>query len=68
MGKNRNFKNVYRVTISGKTTNGFMAKVLDNVFNIMIQGLSMTYSQNDTKVEVIETKGDFNAKTKEITE
>lgn len=61
MGKNRTYKNVYEVTISGKTTNGFTAKVLDTILRTIVVGLGYNYSQTEVDIECVETKGDYDA-------
>lgn len=68
MAKNRRFENVYQVTISGRCTNGFMAKVMHRVFTTMVEGLDMGYVQTNVTHKVMKTEGDFNAITGETNE
>lgn len=64
MGKNRKFKNVYKVTVEGTTTNGFSANVFDTIISALPHG--HTLSQVTVSVDVESTEGDFNAITKEV--
>lgn len=63
MAKNSSFKNVYQVTVSGRCTNGFMAKVIDKLLLNLIDGLSRSNVQTNITMEVVSTKGDYNALT-----
>lgn len=61
MGKNRTYKNVYEVTLTGKTTNGFTAKVLDTILRTVVVALGSNYAQTQVDIECVETKGDYDA-------
>lgn len=68
MGKNRSYKNVYEVTISGKTTNGFTAKILDNIIRTVVIALGHQSAQSQIDIECVETKGDYDAIAREYKE
>lgn len=68
MGKNRSYKNVYEVTISGKTTNGFTAKILDNIIRTVVIALGYQSAQSQIDIECVETKGDYDAIAREYKE
>jgi len=61
MAKNAKNKNVYQITISGRTTNGFTAKVLDNIVKVIAATLVANLAQSKLKLEVIQTIGDYDA-------
>lgn len=61
MGKNRNYSNEYKITVSGKTTNGFTAKVMHKLLVSMVAGLANSTAQTDVTLEVLSTTGDFDA-------
>lgn len=65
MGRNRTFKNVYEITIEGKTTNGFQAKIFDDLLRAIVIGLGVNSQQCEVSVEVKETKGDYDAKKRQ---
>ena len=68
MAKNKSFENVYQVTISGRCTNGFMAKVMHKVFTNLIEGLGYGYAQTNVSYKVLKTEGDFDVITGETNE
>jgi hypothetical protein len=68
MARNRKFKNVYVITVQGKTTNGFIAKVVDGVLKELIKAIGVGYQQVSTNVKVLESYGDFDAETGELRE
>lgn len=61
MSKNRSYKNIYEVTISGKTTNGFTAKVMDDIIRTVVIALGSNAAQSTVDIECVETKGDYDA-------
>lgn len=68
MAKNRKFKNVYQITIEGTTTNGFQAKLCDDMLKAFTQAIGINSQQTNVDIKVLETKGDFDAVTKELNE
>ena len=66
MGKNRTFKNVYVITFSGVTTNGFRAEILDSAIKGFIEAVNMTFEKTFAELSVTETKGDFDAKVRKF--
>lgn len=61
MAKNAAYKNVYRITVTGRTTNGFTAKVIDGLLKMIAVAITAEYVQSESKIEVIETAGDYDA-------
>lgn len=61
MGRNKSFKNVYVVTVEGKTSNGFIAELIHNVLHALIKTVGVGYQQVQTNIKTIETSGDFDA-------
>lgn len=61
MAKNAAYKNVYRITVTGRTTNGFTAKVIDGFLKMLAVAITAEYAQSESKIEVIETTGDYDA-------
>lgn len=68
MAKNRKFENVYQVTVTGRCTNGFLARVLHRVLTSILEGITHSYAQANVSYKVIKTEGDFNAITGETNE
>jgi len=62
MAKNKSFKNTYQITVSGTCTNGFTAKLIHRMMIMWARALQITYDKQTIELEVIETKGDFDAK------
>lgn len=65
MAKNRAYKNVYQITFSGNATNGFTPKHKQEVLITMLEAIRMQWP-GDVDLEIIATKGDFNAFTGEV--
>ena len=61
MAKNRKFKNVYQITVEGVTTNGFQAKLCDDMLKAFAQAIGINSQQTKVKLDVIETVGDYDA-------
>ena len=68
MGKNRTFKNVYKITVFGKNTNGFSAKVLDKLILRLVIAIDNCYEQTNAHIECVETNGDYDAIAREYKE
>lgn len=68
MGKNRTFQNSYKIVVSGKCTNGFMAKIMDRTLKAFVKALIYSYPNQDISLEVLETKGDYSALTEDTIE
>lgn len=65
MAKNRKYENVYQITLTGSATNGFTPKCKHDIIKATIQAMQATWP-GDVLLEVIKTKGDFNAITEEV--
>lgn len=61
MAKNASYKNVYKITICGRTTNGFTAKILDQIIKTVALAITADQAQSKSEIEVIETSGDYDA-------
>ncbi len=61
MAKNASYKNVYQITVTGRTTNGFTAKIIDQFIRSVVMSIGLNWKQSNAKVEVIETVGDYDA-------
>ncbi len=68
MAKNRTFENVYQVTVAGKTTNGSIASFIHKMLFAAFEAFGRQFAQATVTVEIVSTKGDFNAVTGEIKE
>ena len=68
MGKNRKYENVYQITASGTTTNGFTAELRHKLIKGFVEAMNYPGISQTTSLKVIKTKGDFNARTEETTE
>lgn len=68
MGKNRTYENVYQIKVSGKCTNGFTATVIHKMIMGIVEALQYANQAHNISVEVVSTKGDFNAITGETKE
>lgn len=66
MGRNKQFKNVYVITIEGKTSNGFMASLFHTMLTAIVQSVGVGYQQVQTSIKAIETSGDFDAEKGEM--
>lgn len=62
MAKNRSFKNVYQIELSGRCTNGFTAKLIDDLIMAFVVNLPRLWPNVSMMFKVIETNGDFDAK------
>ncbi len=65
MAKNRKFKNVYQITVSGITTNGFVSELIHKFIKTFATSIGVGYQQVKVEFDVVETSGDYDAK-KEI--
>ncbi len=61
MAKNRSFKNVYQITLTGRCTNGFTAKLIDDLMIAFVTALTQTWPKVGMAFKVTETSGDFDA-------
>lgn len=61
MAKNRRFKNVYQITLSGRCTNGFTAKIIDDLMIAFVTNLPRVWPNVSMAFKVVETTGDFDA-------
>ena len=68
MAKNRKYENVYQVTLSGNCTNGFLAKVRHGLLTGFVRALAYERPGHIASIEVLSTKGDFDALTEEVKE
>lgn len=68
MGKNRKYENVYQITVSGTTTNGFTAELRHKLIKGFVEALNYPGITQLTSFKVIKTEGDFNAITGETKE
>lgn len=66
MAKYRKFKNVYVISIEGRTSNGFMASLIDEVIKSTVTSIVMAYYKLDVQLTVKETIGEYNAKTEQV--
>lgn len=62
MTKNASFRNVYRVTVKGITTNGTAAESIDLALRAAVEAMGGHKSQVDVSLEVESTSGDYNAR------
>lgn len=69
MGKNRRYRNVYQITVSGTTTNGTGAKLSDNFIKTVVRALATNWNYKvEVDIKVLETKGDYDAEKGELRE
>jgi len=68
VAKNASYKNVYKITISGRNTNGFTAKIIDKFIRTVVMSVEHSWKQSKAAIEVMETKGDYNAEKQEYKE
>lgn len=61
MAKNRSFKNVYQITLTGRCTNGFTAKLIDDLMIAFVTALTQIWPKVGMAFKVTETSGDFDA-------
>lgn len=61
MAKNAAYKNVYRITVTGRTTNGFTAKIIDVFIRNVVMSIGINWKQSSAEIEVEETVGDYDA-------
>jgi hypothetical protein len=68
MAKNRKYENVYQIKVSGNCTNGFTSMLIHKLLMSVVEAVQYSYKAHDISIEVVSTKGDFNAVTGETKE
>lgn len=68
MAKNRKFKTQYLVTIEGTTSNGFQAKLFDDILRSLSAAIGINSQQTAVDIKVLENTGDYDVEKRQTRE